>query len=342
MNGPADPRQRLQQLLSDLWRQVGTPDGSTPLLTTAFDLGLADGPLRLGRDRDGLPHLLVPLPPQTRWATVPGGEGLSVTSRDLLVDDVPVRFVDLACRRSDLVHVFSGLALDICLHRLAEPGGPAIRAVTSVIEDWRALLDRRSGDWTRSRAAGLFAELTVLEHLVDRDPTSLTAWCGPFGAAQDFRVADRAVEVKATLGSEGRMVRIHGSDQLEEPPGGHLHLAWFRLVEVTDDSGSTVRERLTRIAARVHDPRLWASCLAQLQIPVARHPELDERRFVVVEQRWYRVGPWFPRIVPSSFADGAIPAGVGGVEYLIDLDVIPTAHQVPAFASVLAQLLGPA
>lgn len=335
-----DQRRRLQDLLSDLWRQVATPGPSDHLLTTTLELVTPEGPLRLGRDREGLPHLLVPLSAGAAPTPFGGGAGLSLGTRDLLVGELPVRFLDVACLRSDLAHVFAGLAVDICLRLVVRPENP-VAAVTSVIDEWRSLLERRSGTWTRSRAVGLLAELIVLRRLVRLDVDALGCWTGPFGAAQDFRSPGRAIEVKATVGAQGRVVRVHGSDQLEEPAGGELHLAWFRLGESFHGGGVTVRAVMDEIAGVVTDSRAWTTCLAQLGVPVEPHPELDDRRFVVLEERWYRVGPSFPRIVPASFGRGAVPAGVGGIDYLLDLDVVPVADVVDHSDDVLARMAGP-
>lgn len=335
-----DQRRRLQELLSGLWRQVATPDESAQMLTTTLELVTPEGRLRLGRDREGLPHLLVPVGRSDVGEPLRGTEGLSLDVRDLLVEDLPVRFLDLACLRADLSHVFAGLAVDVCLRLLSRPGEP-VDSVTTVIDEWRALLERRPSTWTPSRCAGLFAELVVLRRLTAMDAGALTTWAGPFGAAQDFRVPHRAIEVKATVGAEGRIVRVHGSDQLEAPAGGELHLAWFRLGETPgDNGGATLRTLLDQIGAAVADVKLWAECLSRLGVPAAPQQGFEDRRFSVLEERWYQVGPTFPKVVPAAFADGAVPAGVGGIDYLLDLDVVPVTHQIQDVEGVLAEVVG--
>jgi hypothetical protein len=324
--------------LSDLWLQVATPGTASSLLTTAVELEPDREPLRLGRDREGLLHLLVPLAPGLRADRVPGGQGLSVTTRDLLVDDRPVRYLDLSCLRVDLAHVFAGLAVDICM-RLLVGSGP-VGAVAGAIEEWRALVGRGSEEWTRSRCAGLLGELTVLRRLLKLDPATLATWAGPLGAAQDFRAYGQAIEVKSTLSPEGRTVRVHGSDQLEEPESGELHLVWFRVGEPNDGTGVTVRSVITELAHLVQDVILWSRCLSKLRVPPTEHPEFDTRRFAVLDERWYRVDGAFPRVVPASFAIGAVPGGVGGIEYLVDLDAVPVAQLIDRPAEVLARMAG--
>jgi len=334
----ADQRGRVQGLLLGLWNQIETPGPASPLLTTVLELNINREPVRLGRDREGLPHLLVPLEEKYGRMRMPGGQGLSVVTRDLLVDDHPSRFLDVGCLRADLTHVFAGLAVDICM-RLLE-GSESSRAVITAVDEWRALVERDSAAWTPSRCAGLFGELIIVDRLMDLNPYALAAWTGPFGAAQDFRTHLRAIEVKTTLSAERRVVRIHGSDQLEEPAGGALHLVWFRLGEPPDGTGATVRSMIARISDRVQDLNLWARCLSTLRLPSKEHPELDKRRFSIIEEKWYAVDDAFPRLVPASFKSCAIPGGVGGVEYLVDLDVVPGDNGVQEAGETLARLAG--
>src|SRR5689334_13711518 len=105
----SEGRRRLQKVLDDLWLQLVVPGSSDALLTTEVHLATPTGSLRVGRDRDGLPHLLVPVPVAASLKEFRGTEGVSVRERVLLVADVPVRFMDLGCTRSDLARVFGAL-----------------------------------------------------------------------------------------------------------------------------------------------------------------------------------------------------------------------------------------
>lgn len=335
-SSPAD-RQRVQEILDDLWGQITTPGTGDTLLTVEVLLDTPAGSPRIGRDVDGLPHLLVPLPAGAPVTELLGTDGVSIRERILLVADLPVRFLDLGCMQVHLARAFAALAVDICLRMAVDPSSP-VAAVHDVIEEWRDLLERRATQWTRSRSAGLFAELAVLRRLLAVDPDRLDLWTGPSGQAQDFRGLAAALEVKATIGGEGRVVRIHGSDQLEEPANGDLHLAWFRLDD-RHTAGRSLRQEFADIASAVSDKKKWSQLLQILGVPDAEHPEVDIRKFLVTEERWYRVDDSFPRIVPASFLNGALPAGVGGVEYLVDLDVVPTTSLVTP-ESVLQSLCG--
>src|SRR4051794_20959046 len=95
----SEGRRRLQIVLDDLWRQIVVPGASVALLTAEVHLSTPAGSLRVGRDRDGLPHLLVPLPGGPPAKQVLGTEGVSVEERVLLVAERPTRFLDLGCTR---------------------------------------------------------------------------------------------------------------------------------------------------------------------------------------------------------------------------------------------------
>jgi hypothetical protein len=129
------------------------------------------------------------------------------------------------------------------------------------------------------------------------------------------------VEVKATAGREGRKVRIHGVDQLEEPPDGPLFLAWIRLVE-DPDKGLTMRQMIAAVRDQCGDPAELDRRLVQLGVPIRGADEFDQRAFIAVEERWHRVEPDFPRIVPGGLVGGAVPGGVLDLEYTVDLDTV--------------------
>jgi hypothetical protein len=241
-------------------------------------------------------------------------------------DEPPIVYVDVTCTRPDLYEVFTGLAADVCEHLaggVTEPQG----VVLEVLARWRALLEAGVDAWTRAKCAGLFAELSVLRRLLDLDSAAATWWSGPLGEAQDVRGPGGAVEVKATVGLEGRMVRIHGVDQLETPPNGPLFLAWMRLQE-DPDKGMTMRQMIDRVRDLCVDPAELDRRLAELGVPPAGSVEFDGRAFLAIEERWHHVDTGFPRVVPTAFASGAVPGGVLDVEYTVDLDTVPAASVV--------------
>ncbi|MGW7435858.1 PD-(D/E)XK motif protein [Streptomyces sp. NPDC054849] len=315
---------RFRETLELLWARLDDESRSAPALMVSAELQIATpyGSVRLGRDAEGMRHLLVPISRTDRLDDDRRSAGVHLASRVLLVDDMPVRFADLVCRRRDLAGVFTGLVADVCARVAAEPQGAPFR-IAQTLNFWRLLLGGQPGHWTVPRLAGLFAELTVLERLLVVRPTAVAAWQGPTGCAQDFRSTHHAIEVKATTSSGGRIVRIHGVDQLEVPTTGTLHLAWFRVVISSGSVGRSIRDLIDSCRDKAAAVDVLDARLVALGITAEVDAAVTDTRFESTDERWYEVDEAFPRIVPEGFIKGAAPTGVSGVEYLVDLDNVP-------------------
>ncbi|GIE87359.1 hypothetical protein Are01nite_38390 [Actinoplanes regularis] len=232
-------------------------------------------------------------------------------------------YANLALHRADLSDIFTGLCADVIAALAAEPEDP-LTVVGQVIDGWHELF--RSGRQLGvEQLAGLYGELHFLDSLLDLDLDSVGAWHGPNRAPHDFLANGRAAEIKVTVSDEGRPARIHGIDQLVEPPGGGLMLRWMRL-DTADAGGRSLPELVAAIADRVHRPREFWHLLAQAGYMIADQEKYAGVRFTVVEEASFRVSDGFPRIVPSSFSEG-LPPGLSNVRYTIDLDFAPPPMQ---------------
>lgn len=325
----------LRDILDRLW--ASARPHAPGLGATVLPLPLPEGPVLAGEDTDGLPHLLLPVAAGHPRGVMLRTQGIGLEVRSLVMSGQPQMFVDLACRRAGLARVFLNLSVDVCMALAADARQP-VTVVRRVLEDWKALLGGASESWTRARCGGLFAELTVLTRLLAIRSDAVDLWTGPSGAAQDFRSPGRAIEVKASLGPERRLVTLHGWDQLEEPADGVLHLNWFRLEEHTQ--GRTVRETLSKVTELSDgDPRL-AKIISGLALPEPEDSEVDGRRFGVREELLFIVDGHFPRIVPTEFVGGVVPAGILDLQYTVDLDTVPASNRVSDADPVLAALAG--
>ncbi|MEV4425228.1 PD-(D/E)XK motif protein [Streptomyces sp. NPDC049602] len=315
---------QLRRLLEQLWRQLSNESRSSPntlMLSAELKIDTPHGLLRLGLDSDGRRHLLVPIAPHQRLETDRRSAGVHLTDRVLLVEDAPVRFADLSCRRPDLTEIFTGLVADVCTRVAAEPDSLPSR-LAQTLSSWRLLLSGQPVRWTPQRLAGLFAELTVLERLLRLSPAAVATWLGPTGCAQDFRAQDTCLEVKASLASEGRVIHVHGVDQLEAPERGSLCLSWFRVAESSLRSAQSIADVMESCRSRTDAPAVLDERLRRLGIGPEKPPIISDIQFTITDERWYRVDDAFPKIVPTSFANGTVPAGVSALEYLIDLDTV--------------------
>ncbi|MHB9858564.1 PD-(D/E)XK motif protein [Streptomyces sp. YIM S03343] len=317
---------RLRDLLEGLWdlldQQAATAIDDA-MITAGLEVGTIHGALRLGRDSEGLRHLLVPIGPGDRVDDDLRSTGVHLTTRTLSSDDaLPVRYADIACRRRDLAGTFTGLVADLAGLIAMEPyRAPSL--IVRTLHAWRLLFGGGSSRWTVPRLAGLFAELVVLEELLGVDPRAVRAWLGPLGCPQDFRGAHHAIEVKGTASAEGRVVHIHGVDQLEAPEQGTLTLAWLRVTESTAPGARSVLELLAECRGMTDDLSALETRLTALGLPQDDEGPIGRTRFLATEQRWYEVSEDFPRVIPQSFVGAAVPVGVQDLEYRIDLDTVP-------------------
>jgi len=316
---------RLRELLESLWVRLEDRASSEPagaMLSAELQVGTPYGPLRLGRDPEGMRHVLVPIAPTAQLDDDRRSIGVHLTTRTLLLgDEPPVRYADIACKRRDLNGTFTGLVVDVCTRIAAEPQDSS--QISHVLNAWRLLFGTSTQRWTVPRLAGLFAELLVLEELLERDARAARTWLGPLGCPQDFRGTHHAIEVKGTTSADGRVVRIHGIDQLESPPDGTLSLAWFRIAESLSPTARTLTDVLGSCLTKAQDPGEVESRLLALGLTPDGGGPMDENRFLPIEQRWYGVVDTFPRIVPESFMTGSAPPGVTAIEYQVDLDSVP-------------------
>lgn len=293
------------------------------------------GPMRLAVGPAGEARLLVPLLAREPVGDIETGGALKIGVTTLIHTQRAIRFLDIVCRSSELDPVFGELVDEVARRVAATKGG--VEAVRTVIQDFRALLvppDRR--EIKRSRIAGLVAELVVLNRLLGISQSAWRSWCGPAGDRHDFRTRDCSLEVKASLGAH--QITINGLDQLEVPSGGSLYLAHFHLEQV-EGGLLTVAALGSRALARVNDPAGLRERLAAVGCGDIRDTEWNRFAFRAETERLYRVGPAFPKMAPSTFVDGHVPAGVVDAKYRIDLGFASGCECPPAdFDSLLREL----
>jgi hypothetical protein len=293
-------------------REVGTP-AVGELAVHELKAGPA---VFLAIDDQERPHLL--LGSEEPTLTPSGTAAIAVSLRPLSIGGVTRPFLDVTCVVSALAEIFDHLIVAILDHVARAADAPSV-VVADVIDEWKRLLATTGLGPGRDRLAGIFGELLVLRDVIRVDPARrVDAWVGPFGGRHDVRRAGWAIEVKATRSHTGRIVTVHGEDQLLEPQGGTLHLHMVRLEEVPG-GGLAVPQLVDEIIASGASARetfaaVEAAGLSPADYPLARNVKFDvrERMTILVDERC-------PRIVPSTFVEGHRPAGVIDVVYRIDL-----------------------
>jgi hypothetical protein len=218
--------------------------------------------------------------------------------------------------------LFEGLCrtLASALERAADSAS-SLAVALAHIRRWKTFLSGRSQHLSAEEVRGLFAELTFLLELIERQPSSsvaVEAWLGPERSHQDFIFGNTAVEIKSLSGTERSTVRISSEDQLESLNDA-LFLRIYRLSSLSDATGSqSLNEIVTAVqnrlgeaeAVEAFDRKLVAHSYAPL-------PDYDVPRFVVSDVLSYRVGDGFPRLMRSL-----LPKGIDRVAYEICLEAI--------------------
>jgi hypothetical protein len=305
--------------------RAGSPDsGGLEIPSLPLSVVTAAGPIRLAVGPSGEARLLLPLSARDDAVGTDAGDALEVRVSSFLQGGRAHRFLDLTCLRVELEPVFSDV-VDEIVARVSRGAG-CVDAARTTLDDFRALLIPRHSDRIeRSRVVGLVAELVVLNRLLDVSPLAWRAWKGPTGDRHDFRAADTSLEAKASLRAGASIITVNGLEQMEPPSGGTLHLAHF-ILEPISGGLLTVSTLGRRALALADDPSRLRDILAIVGCTDVDDEPWNRDTFRVERETLYRVDGDFPRLVPSLFAEGVPPAGVGEVTYRVDLSVAGGFH----------------
>jgi hypothetical protein len=310
--------------LDAVWRAVDAPAASGGLAgKPAPGLDPRLGVL-LAIDSQQLRHILIPADGAAEQPAKAATKGLEVTVDELQADDRPPRrYVDVACRDATMHANFTAIAAEI-VEELTAGLGDSQRTLERILARWRWFWDTPPAGLTETEAVGLFGELWFLEFWLDPiDVAVLRAWTGPRRDRHDFKWPAASVEVKATRArSDGSAShRISTLDQLEDPAQGQLYLFSLRVspdpiaAHSLNASIERIRRTLSAHAELLHE---FDERVATLGYSPAQRERYDTP-FRVVAEELYRVDAEFPRLTRNSFIDGAVPTGVGGIGYSLDL-----------------------
>jgi hypothetical protein len=260
------------------------------------------------RAADDAPCLIVPAAVSPSALFEVGGFRLSVAPGE----DEPLLVLSLEdLERSDL---FVTVCSD-AVQAAAQEGDPdSLAAFLSRLDAWRRFLKERRTGLARHEVIGLLGELTVLERLLQSDPTNLAAWTAPFDGLHDFEREGHALEVKASAGV-ATSLRISTLDQLDDVGLRALDLLHVRFVEAPDGRslGDTVAE-IERILPDDVSRRAFSNALLRRGL---MPDDAAARAAPVVSLRGlaaFHVGAGFPRLIRSG-----VPTAVREVQYDLEL-----------------------
>lgn len=314
----------LRSLVDRHWKELeATPvSAERKLRVSELPIDTARGKLAAAVDHEGRRHLLVPIASNQAVRRGLDGPALVLRKRPLEGENTYQVYADLGCLRSDLNDLFTMVCVDVLKTAEALPDNP-LKVLHRVLDRWKTLFQTVGAPLGPEQLAGLFGELLVLVQLLQRDGSAHRLWLGPSGHHHDFSGGQLAVEVKSTMTSEGRSVRIHGLDQLGHPVGGALQLVWFRLERTSASDGRGFVELIERALELCDDESALMNLLSAAGYRPTDVDFYREVRFSIAEERWYAVDAEFPKLTAADLIAAGIPVGVTDVAYTIDLSSEP-------------------
>lgn len=254
---------------------------------------------------------------------LPEGRGFEISRADSHGDGMT--WVALSRRESGSPELFAEMVGDVAgaMDAVANAGEERLlRTLLTRVRSWQEFMRKGVQVLSPEAEIGLVGELSFLKAVVESGvPATLAieAWVGPLEGIQDFELGTGAVEVKATLSSQGFPAKIGSLEQLDDTLRKPLFVAGVHFSQ--RESGSnlpefaeSVRESLAGDgeALRIFTDRLLAAGFHEM------HADRYPRRFAFDRTRIVEVGEDFPRMVP-----GTVPAGIRRAIYEIDLDRAP-------------------
>lgn len=240
-----------------------------------------------------------------------GFAGARMATAERMVDGVPRRLLRLESSIPSLRNEFA-----VVCAQMVDPGddGAARAALladpTEWWQRWRHLLGNAL---TTQTSHATLAELLAFERLLANGEQ--VTWLGPLGGTVDLVTPAAGFEVKSTVSRYDSRIHVSGQFQLAMADTGRLSLVHYRF-EPTP-SGESVDDVCRRLVAAGVASDLLEGLLMRCGLEAGCSARSEA--FALLESRLYAVDEAFPRIVPSSFASGALPNGVVHIEYQVDL-----------------------
>lgn len=177
-------------------------------------------------------------------------------------------------------------------------------------KEWKEMLGNRNID---AKTYDVLGELCVLKALIESGEEA--NWNGPDGASYDIETEHRFIEVKSTVVRDRREVTISNPSQLD-PPGKPLNLVLCQF-EPSICSGVSIDNVLGELTQIGYNTMLLNAKLNKLGFEAGMSAR--RRTFILHGMLRYIVDSQFPRITPSSFVGGVMPAGITKFTYTVDL-----------------------
>ena len=177
--------------------------------------------------------------------------------------------------------------------------------------EWKELLGNRNVD---DRIYDVLGELCVLKYCEESGLNP--EWNGPTGASYDIEMPTEFIEVKSTLSRSKKEITISNLFQLD-PPGKTLSLVLCQF-EPSVGTGVSINSVVSELESLGFNTAALNDKLAHQGFALGKSAR--NKRFILHSMLKYVVDGNFPRIVPSSFVSGSLPAGITRITYTVNLD----------------------
>ena len=197
-----------------------------------------------------------------------------------------------------------------------------VAALIGRLNTWQRFLKRHgNGLLSEQEQTGLFAELFVLRELLAHGLAAsgaVDAWRGPWAGAQDFRLPNCSVEVKATASPGSVSFEVSNLVQLDERDLPCLVIRHIALVRA-EGRGETLPDMIDGISAEISasDPSAsirFSDSLLEMGYSQAHRVDYGKEGFAVHSDRQFLVRDDFPRIRAEE-----LRAGVTACSYSVNL-----------------------
>lgn len=276
-------------------------------------------------DASGCRHLLIPLIDTEEEFNDRKSRGINVTTRELTINGInQEKYLDIACLDAVGHPILNIMGGEIAMG-LTDLTKQTIGIVQRILEKWRRFWGQLPQPMmSYEEQLGFFAELWFLSQwlLPNYGPDVIMVWRGPWGSRHDFEWVDKSVEVKATTNIRGRIHKIHGLSQLENPENGPLFL--FSLI-LREENGATYnlpniieacREQLKNSAEGLN---YFENSIVHIGYSPFFEQEYSKLNLRIIENSLFQVKDDFPKLTKLDVLP-EVSEGIEKVDYEINLN----------------------
>lgn len=254
---------------------------------------------------------------------LPESQGFAVTRLEATTE--VAQWLALTRKSTGSFELFAAMVSDVVESlNAAEPNDEKnlLRIFLGRIRAWQEFMRKGAMALSPEAELGLVGELAALDEIIKEGVVASTAiegWLGPLDGVQDFHLGLGAFEVKASISPAGFPAKIGSLEQLDDRARQPLFVvgAKFRQIDSGRNLPTIIADLLASLGEDHESQRLLGERLLAAGY-FTQHADRYPRRFVLNEIRVVEVVDGFPRLI-----QGAIPPGILGARYDIDLDRAP-------------------